>query len=138
MRLTTTLITSFFALACALPVQAADGKFTPMSPHSGAATPANPHAGMPANPHGAGMQAPAAQGLAGKASVKNVLDVPQFTYIEADQAGKSVWIAAPTTKLKKGDKIRYDNGMVMNNFHSKSLKRDFASVIFVSAVTVEK
>jgi hypothetical protein len=39
---------------------------------------------------------------------------------------------------KKGDVIRFDDGMVMTNFESKTLKRTFPSVTFVSSVVVTK
>ena len=40
--------------------------------------------------------------------------------------------------VKKGDVIRFDNGMAMTNFHSKTLNRTFPSVLFVNSVVVTK
>ncbi len=45
-------------------------------------------------------------------------------------------MAAASTPVKKGDVIQFDQGMVMNNFYSKTLKRNFPSVIFVNRMAV--
>ena len=95
------------------------------------AAPANPHAGMkmPA------MAAPAIN-LSQSAKVLSTIDVPTYTYIEASQGNKTVWLAATTVAVKKGDTIRFDDGMVMHNFYSKGLKRTFPSIVFVNKVVV--
>jgi len=93
------------------------------------------HPAMDANKQGQG--APAAQ-LPQKGKVLSVIDVPQYTYLEVTQNKKTFWIASPTVAVKKGDVIRFDNGMVMNNFHSKTLNRDFPTISFVSRVVITK
>lgn len=97
------------------------------------------HAADPANPH-AGMKMPsmASQGmnLSQSAKVLSTIDVPTYTYIEAAQGNKTVWLAATTVAVKKGDTIRFDDGMVMHNFYSKGLKRTFPSIVFVNKVVV--
>ena len=80
---------------------------------------------------------PAAQ-LAQKGKVLSVIDVPQYTYLEVSQNKKTFWIAGPTVAAKKGDVIRFDDGMVMSNFHSKTLNRDFPAISFVNQVVVTK
>jgi uncharacterized cupredoxin-like copper-binding protein len=101
------------------------------------AKPANPHAGMPsANPHaGTGMNSPA---LPQSGTVLSTSNVPTYTYVEVSQGKKTMWLAALTTPVKKGDTVRFDNGMEMKNFHSKSLKRTFPSIFFVSKLVVDK
>lgn len=94
----------------------------------------------PANPH-ADMQMPAAATphefqLTQQATVVSTINVPQFTYIEAAQGKNTIWLASSTMALKKGDVIRYDDGAVMNNFHSKTLNRTFPSITFVNRVVV--
>jgi hypothetical protein len=37
---------------------------------------------------------------------------------------------------KKGDVVRFDDGMPMTNFHSKTLNRTFPSVLFVNRVVI--
>lgn len=95
------------------------------------AAPANHHAGMsmPA------MASPTGN-LSQAAKVLSTINVPSYTYIEASQGNKTIWLAAATVALKKGDTIRFDDGMVMTNFYSKGLKRNFPSIVFVNKVVV--
>lgn len=85
----------------------------------------------------AGKSAPDAQ-LPQKGKVLSTLDAAPYVYIEVTQNKKTLWLAANAVPVKKGDVIRYDNGMVMNNFHSKTLNRTFPSVLFVNSVVVTK
>lgn len=64
------------------------------------------------------------------------LDAPGYTYIELTNTGKRFWIAAPTTKIKIGDRVRFDQSLVMKNFNSKTLNRTFDQIIFVNSATV--
>jgi len=92
-----------------------------------------------ANPHG-GMKMPAITApvvqLTQQATVLSMISVPEYTYIEAAQGKKTMWLAAPSVAVKKGDVIRFDDGMVMNNFYSKTLKRTFPSIVFVNHAVV--
>ena len=91
------------------------------------------HPPMPAKSDGKG--APAAQ-LPQKGKVLSSIDTAGYTYIEVTQNKKTLWLAAPKVAVKKGDVIRYDNGMEMTNFNSKTLNRTFPSVTFVNRVVV--
>jgi hypothetical protein len=82
-----------------------------------------------------GKGAPAAQ-LPQKAKVLSTIDAAQYTYLEVTQNKKTIWLAGPKMVAKKGDVIRFDEGMVMTNFESKTLKRTFPSVTFVNRVVV--
>ena len=95
-------------------------------------------AGHPA-PGGAkaGSAAPEAT-LPQKGKVVSTIAAPPYIYIEVMQDKKTQWLAANAIPTKKGDVIRFDNGMVMSNFHSKSLNRTFPSVLFVNRVVVTK
>lgn len=73
-----------------------------------------------------------------KARVLSATNVPQYTYIEVTQNKKTLWLAASTVAVKKGDVIRFDDGMAMANFHSKSLNRTFPSITFVNRVIVTR
>jgi len=84
-----------------------------------------------------GKSAPEAQ-LPQKAKVLSTIDAAQYTYIEVTQNKKTLWLAATKVAVKKGDVIRYDNGMEMTNFNSKTLNRTFPSVFFVNSVVVTK
>jgi hypothetical protein len=76
--------------------------------------------------------------LTQKAEVLSTINVTQFTYLEVKQGNNTLWIAATTTTAKKGDKVQFDKGTVMNNFTSKMLNRTFPSIIFVSRLVVDK
>ena len=85
----------------------------------------------------AGKGAPEAQ-LPQKGKVLSTIAADPYIYFEVAQDKKTVWLAANAMAVKKGDVIRFDDGMVMTNFHSKTLNRTFPSVLFVSRVVVSK
>jgi len=74
--------------------------------------------------------------LTQKGKVLSTVAAPPYVYIEVSQNKKSVWLAATALPLKKGDVIRFDQGMTMTNFHSRTLNRTFPSVLFVNRVVV--
>lgn len=71
-----------------------------------------------------------------KAKVLSSIDAAGYTYIEVKQNKKTLWLAGTKVAVKKGDVIRFDDGMVMTNFNSKSLNRTFPSVTFINRVVV--
>ena len=70
--------------------------------------------------------------------VVSFIDTTGYTYMELENGGKVFWIAAPTTKVNKGDHIRFVESMAMHNFTSKTLNRTFDRVIFVSSTMIKK
>lgn len=71
-----------------------------------------------------------AQGLlSGK--VTAVMDVAGYTYAEVDTGKDKVWAAGPITRLKVGELVSFSSAMPMENYHSKSIKRDFSILYFV-------
>jgi hypothetical protein len=95
------------------------------------ATANDPHARANMSP----MAAPKAN-LTQEATVLSSINQSQYTYIEVSQNKKPLWLAATSVAVKKGDLIRFDEGMIMTNFYSKSLKRTFPSITFVNQVVV--
>ena len=73
-----------------------------------------------------------------KAKVLSTIDAAPYTYLEVTQNKKTLWLAANAVPAKKGDVIRFDDGMVMTNFHSPKLNRTFPRVTFVSRVVITK
>ena len=63
--------------------------------------------------------------------VTDIVEVTGYTYVEVDTGKKKVWAAGPITPLKMGDTITFLTDMPMENFHSKSMKRDFPIIYFV-------
>lgn len=94
---------------------------------AGPSAPVNPHAGM-------GMHGPM---LTQTGKVLSTINVPSYTYVEVSQGKKTIWLAASTVAVKKGDVVRFDDGMVMKNFNSKTLKRTFPSIVFVNSLVVD-
>lgn len=68
--------------------------------------------------------------------VLSTLDAPGYTYMELANTEKRFWIAAPTTRVKAGDRVRFEQSLVMKNFNSKTLNRTFDQIIFVNSATV--
>ena len=69
--------------------------------------------------------------------VVSILDTTGYTYMELENGSKRFWIAAPTTKVKAGDHIRFVESMTMHNFTSKTLNRTFNRLIFVTSTKVK-
>ncbi len=68
------------------------------------------------------------------ATVIEVMDVSNYTYLQVEAEGEKNWIAAQTIKVSPGDKVEYMGGSEMVDFYSKSLDRTFASILFVSRI----
>ena len=93
--------------------------------------------GMPGGHPPMGMGGmPAAGGGGNSGVVKTVQSSGGYTYVEVQQGAGSVWVAAPETKVKVGDKVAWDGGSMMTNFQAKSLNRTFAQIIFAGGITV--
>jgi len=76
--------------------------------------------------------------LPNKGDVVSTIQSGGYTYIEVDRDGSKEWLAAPQIKLEKGSHIRYSKGVLMNNFHSKTLNKTFDKVLFVGNIEVVK
>ena len=59
-----------------------------------------------------------------------------FTYVQISTPNESIWAAGPLTPIKKDDNVSFSRNMLMKNFHSKSLNRDFEAIYFVDRFTV--
>ena len=73
------------------------------------------------------------QGITGTAS--DVINVPNYTYVQVtDKMGVKTWVAVPSCKIKKGQKVTFAPGVVMRDFHSNTLNRTFHSIVFSSGL----
>jgi len=70
--------------------------------------------------------------------VTEVIDVTGYTYAEVDTGKEKVWAAGPPTPLKAGDMISFSSQMPMQNFHSKSISRDFPVIYFISGYITDR
>jgi hypothetical protein len=79
-------------------------------------------------------QAPAAQPAGITGTVTETMNAAGYTYVQVDDGQKKVWAAAPEFSVAVGDNVVVPDGMPMNNYHSKSLDRDFDVVYFVDSI----
>jgi len=64
--------------------------------------------------------------------VEDKLDAADYTYLQvSDKDNNKFWIAVTKMDAEKGDLLYFTKSMEMKNFHSKTLNRDFESVLFV-------
>jgi N-acetylneuraminic acid mutarotase len=66
--------------------------------------------------------------------VMDVVHAEMYSYIKISGKDGIVWLAAPKIELDLNTRIRYSEGVLMSNFYSKELKRNFPAVIFVGQV----
>ena len=69
-----------------------------------------------------------AQDISGK--VAETMNAGGYTYARVVKGDASTWVAVPQMKLKTGDSVNFQGGMVMNKFDSKTLHRTFDKIIF--------
>lgn len=72
------------------------------------------------------------QTVSGK--VLETMDAGGYTYLKVDTGADQPWIAIPQTPVKVGEDVSCYEGMVMQNFPSKTLNRTFESIIFSSGL----
>ena len=77
---------------------------------------------------------PAAGGFTGTALA--TMKAERYTYVQVDTGTEKIWAATPNFLGKVGDTVVVPKGLAMQNFHSKTLERDFEVVYFVTAITV--
>lgn len=99
-------------------------------PPVGAPSGGDPHAGLRLK------ETPAGSGHKGK--VLQVMDTGSYTYLEVEEKGQKLWIAALKTKLSKGDIVEFPDSKPMEKFESKTLNRTFDKIIFAESIRVVK
>jgi len=62
-----------------------------------------------------------------------------FSYVQLNTGVEKIWAARPgSTSLKEGDMTAFTAEMKMQDFHSKSLGRDFSVIYFIKRFSTEK
>jgi hypothetical protein len=74
--------------------------------------------------------APVAPAMSVTGKVLEVKNVESYTYVRLGTKGGELWAAVMKAPIKKGSTITVENGVVMNNFESKSLKKTFPTILF--------
>lgn len=89
-----------------------------------------------AKPAAAAPAAAPAQPTGWTGTVTETMDAAGYTYVEVDTGSEKIWAAGPKFSAKVGDSVVVPQGMAMENYHSKTLNRDFPVVYFVDAIMV--
>lgn len=63
-------------------------------------------------------------------TVVETVDAANYTYLNIQTSTQKVWVAIPASVVEIGEVVTYLQGMVMADFHSKSLNKTFDSIIF--------
>ncbi|MHB8908089.1 MAG: hypothetical protein ACYDAA_04335 [Syntrophales bacterium] len=100
------------------------------APQTPAGTPANPHAGLKLKEM--------APGSGHKGKVLQVIDAGSYTYLEVEEKGQKLWVAALKAKVSKGETVEFPDTKPMENFQSKSLNKTFDKIIFADSLKVVK
>jgi len=72
----------------------------------------------------------APRGTSIKGEVLEVMNADAFTYLRLKTKDGETWAAVTKAPVKKGADVTIENGVVMNNFESKSLKKTFDRIVF--------
>ena len=75
----------------------------------------------------------AAGGFSG--TVIETIKVERYTYVQVDTGKEKIWAATPEFHGHVGDTVVVPEGLVMKNFHSNTLERDFELVHFVGTIS---
>ncbi|MCG6916345.1 MAG: hypothetical protein LJE89_02240 [Deltaproteobacteria bacterium] len=68
-------------------------------------------------------------------TVAETIKVERYTYVQVDTGKEKIWAATPEFHGQVGDTVVVPEGLVMKNFHSNTLERDFELVHFVGAIS---
>jgi hypothetical protein len=66
----------------------------------------------------------------GAGTIIETMNASGYTYLLVDSGKEQNWVAIPETAVTVGETVEYSAGMVMKDFHSKTLNRTFASIVF--------
>ena len=68
-------------------------------------------------------------------TVTETMNASSYTYVQVDTGKAKIWAAAPEFSVKVGDKVTIpSDGIAMQNYNSKTLKRTFDLVYFVGEI----
>ena len=68
-------------------------------------------------------------------SVVEVIQVPDYSYLEVEEKGERYWMAVGRGNYEKGEQLFYSQSMEMNNFKSTTLERTFDRILFVQNIS---
>jgi len=74
------------------------------------------------------------QAIAETGSILETMNASGYTYMKVQTTIEEAWVAIPETEVKVGENVTFLEGMVMKDFHSKTLGRTFDTIIFSSGL----
>jgi len=77
-----------------------------------------------------------ADDFASNAEVLETMNGGGYTYVQVKSESGVIWAAGPQTSVKVGDRVNLGDGMLMSDFHSETLDRDFEEIYFVGSIEV--
>ncbi len=126
------MIHTRLALTLAFAVTAAAACGTSPAPAAPVASSAPAASGAPSAPGSAAAPAADTGTIAG--TVAETMNSGGYTYMRIQTGPKDVWTATTEFPVKTGEHLTMAISMPMENFHSKTLNRDFPMIYFVSSV----
>ena len=69
-----------------------------------------------------------------KGRVLEVVDADSFIFIRLAREGKEIWATVPTVEVKVGEDVTLLSANIFKNFHSTTLNRSFAELIFSTGI----
>jgi hypothetical protein len=98
---------------------------------AGATPGGDPHAAMKSQ------QLPTPAGPMRSGTVMSTMNAAGYTYVEVEEKGQKVWVAAMEKKVAVGDRVEFSDVPPMANFTSKTLNRTFDKIIFATQLFVK-
>mgnify|MGYP007063420444 CR=1 FL=1 len=66
--------------------------------------------------------------------VKETMGGGGYTYLKLETKHGTFWCAGPEVAVKKGDQVKVSEGVLMENFSSKTLNKTFKNIYFVRSI----
>lgn len=63
-------------------------------------------------------------------TIIETMDASGYTYLHVEVGKEKLWVAIPATEVNPGENITFLEGMVMQDFYSKTLDKTFPTIIF--------
>ncbi len=71
-----------------------------------------------------------------KGTVTYAKDAGNYTYLKVKEGKEEKWLAVSKLDVKVGETVEYVGGLPMQNFESKTLKKTFKKILFVSQIHI--
>lgn len=74
----------------------------------------------------------------GGGKVLKVMHASGYTYMQVEMDGKPMGAASTAMKVSTGDKVKWADGAMMQNFTSNTLHQTFDQILFVSNASLDQ